>query len=424
MKIFFRTFGCKVNISETEAMSVIARNNGFTVIDDVTEADFVVINSCTVTANSDRKVFSYIRKITREYPNIKTVLTGCLPQAYRHFEYDDIDIVIGNANKLQFIEYINQYIEKENLIVDIRDFDNKAPLENTPIPRMSKNTRAFLKIEDGCDRYCSYCIVPYARGNIRSLPIEEIRKQASLFANNNYKEIVLTGINLSSYGKGTPYTIVDAVEAAAVDSIERIRLSSLEPDLMTEMTIEGLGRFDKLCAHFHLSLQSGSNNILSAMNRRYTVEEYINVVDRFRKVFSFPTFTTDIMVGFPLEIDDDFKQTVDLVSEIGFLKCHVFTYSPRKTTKAATLEQIPPSIKRTRMKEMLSVTDSIRHSILLEQIGTTERIIVEAKDKEGYFEGYTNRYVPVAIAEDLISGDVVDIEITSVKDNRCIANTI
>ena len=402
-------------------MAVIAKKHSYYVTNSLNDTDIVVVNSCTVTANSDRKVLSYIRKIRRENPLACIVLCGCLPQANQQQELYGADIVIGNTNKYRYIEYIEQFARDKNQIVNIEIFHDTEYVENIPVPRMRNHTRAFLKIEDGCDRYCSYCVVPFARGNIRSLPIEDIHKQALLYAENNYKEIVLTGINLSSYGKDTSYTLADAVAAVDVDGIERIRLSSLEPDLMTDDLIGNLSENKKLCAHFHLSLQSGSNSVLKAMNRRYTTEDYLRVTEKLKITFPSPTFTTDIMVGFPTESDNDFIESLEFISNMKFLKCHVFTYSPRAKTKAATLQQIPEKIKKERMRKMVEVSSVIRNKILIDQIGTSSRIIVEGFHTDRYFEGYTDRYIPVMIKDNLTTGDIVEVDILSVDRDRCIA---
>ena len=424
MKIFFFTFGCKVNTCETEAMIQIAKENGYTITDNKDEADIVVVNSCTVTANSDRKVYSYVKKVKLESSNRVVVLVGCLPQAQEEIKECGADIVIGNSNKLKFIEYLKQFMKEKNQLLSIEEYSEENVFHNISIPRMRNHTRQFLKIEDGCDRYCAYCIVPFARGNIRSLPLAEIEEQALLFSGNNCKEIVLTGINLSSYGKGSSYSIVDAVKAASVGGINRIRLSSVEPDLLTDSIIEGLSECENLCSHFHLSLQSGSNNVLEAMNRRYTAKEYLGVIEKIKESFPTATFTTDVMVGFPTETDRDHQESMNFIKSIGFLKCHVFTYSPRLRTKAALMKQISVEVKKKRMGEMLEVAYSLRKKVLEEEIGKTAFIIVEDRNRDGYYEGYTDRYIPVRVYEELVPGDMVRVKIISAEDDYCTACSV
>jgi threonylcarbamoyladenosine tRNA methylthiotransferase MtaB len=266
--------------------------------------------------------------------------------------------------------------------------------------------------------------VPYARSRIASLSPVDIHQQALLFAEHNYKEIVLTGINLSCYGDNNSYSLPDAIAAADVDGITRIRLSSLEPDLMDEKMIETLSKYKKLAPHFHLSLQSGSDRVLSDMNRNYTTVQYRNIVENMRDAFISPTFTTDIMVGFPTETEYDFDESLNFVSSLGFLKCHVFSYSPRPGTPAADLKQLPDITKKSRVKQMIEATDSVRQSILTEQIGKTVSIIVEQRNKTGWYEGYTEHYLPVVTKDIVSAGDIVQLNITSVEKDRCIGRCV
>ena len=429
-RIYFKTFGCKVNISETEAMAALAIASGYSVTDMYMDADIIVINSCTVTANSDRKVLSFLRRMRRDVPFSYTILCGCLPQAY-HVDYTyDADIVLGNTNKFRYLEYIkklkalNKPLKPAKAIIDIDPHSTDAVLPFTAIPKLFFHTRAFIKIQDGCNRYCSYCIVPYARGSIRSLPLEDIHQQALLLAEQGYKEIVLTGINLASYGETTNSSLVDAVQAADVKGIERIRLSSLEPDLMTDGILHGLKEQPKLSSHFHLSLQSGSNRVLTEMNRRYTVEGFMKVVEVIKQSFINPTFTTDIMVGFPTEDENDLIMTEELIKAVSFLKCHVFSYSPRKGTQAALLKQLPEAVKKERVTQILAVADNTRLEILKGYIGKTVEIIVEGRNKQFGYEGYSDNYIPVVVYEQLTTGSLENVTIDSLEGDRLRAKSV
>ena len=429
MTILFHTFGCKVNSSETESMAESVIKNSFTVVKEQEQADIVVVNSCTVTANSDRKMRTFLRRAKNINPGVITVLTGCFPQAYENEavllrQNGLVDVLLGNVNKHDIVKYIRRFLESKKVFEEILPHTEGNILEYTLIQGMQNHTRAFMKIEDGCDRYCSYCIVPFARGNIKSLPVEKIREQAKIFAENNYKEIVLTGINLSSYGKGTGSALADAVRAADVDGIERIRLSSLEPDLMTDCIINELSTVEKLCPHFHLSLQSGCDNTLISMGRRYTSAEYMNVLTKIKRAFDDPTFTTDIMVGFPTETDEDFSVSLDFVSSIDFLKCHVFPYSPRPMTEAACFKHLSKSTKEQRVRKMISATDTVRQNVLKSQIGKAADIIVESINSDGYFEGYTRRYIPVLLKGELTPGSLLKARITGIEKGTCVAEII
>lgn len=424
VKVFFHTFGCKVNSYETEMMAAAISEHGFATVPDQSSADIVVVNSCTVTAGSDRKVRSFIRRVKRGNPDIITILTGCYPQVFPDAaDFLDADIVTGNAARASLHHLIFRFLETGTRVVDIPAHTKKELFEHLPLGRIEGHTRAFLKIEDGCDRYCNYCIVPFARGGIRSLPLCDVAAQARRFAEHGYKEVVLTGINLSSYGKESGDTLIDAVNAvAAVDGIVRVRLSSLEPDLMTDRFLSDLAAIDKLCPHFHLSLQSGSDRTLSAMGRRYTASEYNKIGDNIRRLFRDPMFTTDVMVGYPTESDEDFDESLRFIQAFGFLKCHVFPYSPRPGTKAAEFPQLSNKIKNERSAAMIAATDATRKNILHAQIGKPARVILEQKGKDGSLDGHSDNYLPLRVqGENLHSGDVADAEIIGIKGDSCLA---
>ena len=426
MKVFLYTLGCKVNSCETESMAAVLAQNGFEPAETLEAADIVVVNSCTVTEASDKKTRSFIRRAKRRNPDVLTVLTGCFPQAYpkESAALLDADIVTGNTRRKDIADFIFRFLETGDRIVDISSHKENDVMWHVPLNTQGR-TRAFMKIEDGCDNRCSYCILPIARGSVRSLPLDSIRDQALRFAANGYKEIVLTGINLSSYGKETGLSLADAVFAADVPGIERIRLSSLEPELMSESLTERLSGCQKLCAQFHLSLQSGCDRTLSDMGRRYTAGDFRDVMIMLQKYFDEPTFTTDIMVGFPTETDDDFNESMRFVTGCGFLKCHIFSYSARPGTEAAKLSQIPKVIRESRAKSMADAANDMRRAVMARQIGKKVQVVAEKINPGEEAEGFSERYVPVKVRGlGIRQGDMVGAVITGVGDGFCLAEKV
>ncbi len=396
MNVYFHTFGCKVNSFESAAMANILKEHGYTVVESELDADIVVVNSCTVTANTDRKVRQYLHKIKRDNEKVITVLTGCFVEAFpdEAAKTDGADIVTGNASRKEIYRVIDEYLKKSEKLISIEEASRE--FESLFAPELEGHTRAFMKIEDGCERYCSYCIIPFARGRVRSMTLAEIERQAKVLAENGYREIVVSGINLSFYGKDIGCNLADAIETiASVDGIERIRLGSLEPDLLDGF-IERLSKVKKLCSQFHLALQSGCDATLKRMNRHYTAMEYCAVADRIRSLFENPTFTTDVIVGFPGETQEDFEQSLDFIKGFGFLKVHIFPYSVRPGTVAAKLpDQIQKAEKERRAKLLFEAVEPSRDEIIRSFIGSDVRVILEAPDSDGLFTGYTDRYAPV-----------------------------
>ncbi|MBE6834882.1 MAG: tRNA (N(6)-L-threonylcarbamoyladenosine(37)-C(2))-methylthiotransferase MtaB [Ruminococcaceae bacterium] len=402
MKVFFHTLGCKVNHYETQEMLETLYKKGYQIVTDAKEADVIVINSCTVTAESDRKSRQAVRHYRKLNDNAITVLTGCMPQAYsdKSSLLEEADIILGNKTNSLLDEAIKQFISNKETVINVQPHLNNETLISTGISHFEERTRAYLKIEDGCNRFCSYCAIPYARGRVRSKPIEEIVSEAEQLAENDFVEIVLVGINLSAYG--TDLKNVDfpsAVKAVAdIEKVKRVRLGSLEPDHLTDEVIEKLSKIEKLCPQFHISLQSGCNNTLKRMNRHYTAEEYLSLCNKLRSTFNNCTLTTDIMVGFSGETDEDFNETVEFVKKIGFEKVHIFPYSVREGTRAASFEnRIPNKVKNERAKLLNDVCSEIRSDFLKKQIRKEYDILIEKTLDNGSLFGYTDNYIPVII---------------------------
>lgn len=424
MKVYFYTLGCKVNQYESQEMSELFEKSGYTIIYNIESADIAVVNSCTVTAESVRKTRQTIRRFKKKNPNCIIVLTGCASQAEKQLIDDlpEVDVFLGNRSNTQIVNAVEKHI-KEHTQVNMRvEHETGDPFIGTGISRFDGHTRAFLKIQDGCDRFCSYCLIPTARGRSRSKPLELIDKELCALANNGYKEIVFVGINLSDYGKKTSYSLPDALKLAEkYETIERVRLGSLEPDHITDEMISELKGITKLCPQFHISVQSGCDNILKKMNRHYTSEDYKNLAKKLRNTFPDATITTDVLVGFPCETDEDFQITVDFVKDIRFEKVHVFPYSVREGTVAAKMEQHTNAIKEKRAAVLIDVVEKIRADYLQEQIGKQVEVLFETQ-RDGYYEGYTKNYTPVRIyTNDDLHGKVLPVTITDAENDYCIA---
>ncbi len=423
MNVYFYTLGCKVNQYETQEMGELFERSGYTIINNIASADIAVVNSCTVTAESVRKTRQTVRRLKKQNPDCIIVLTGCASQAEKHIINDlpEVDVFLGNRSNTLIVDAVTKHLESRQF-VDMRlEHETGDSFLGCGITRFDGHTRAFLKIQDGCDRFCSYCLIPTARGRSRSKSLEDIDKELKTLAENGYKEIVFVGINLSDYGKKTPYSLPDAlVLAEKYDIIERIRLGSLEPDHITDEMIEKLGNIKKLCPQFHISVQSGCNNVLKKMNRHYTAEDYENLANKLRETFEDATITTDVLVGFPTETDDDFNATVDFVKRIGFEKVHVFPYSVREGTVAAKMEQHTNAVKEQRAATLSSITEELRSEFMKKQIGKTVEVLFETH-RDGYTEGYTKNYTPVRIYNDNdYRGKIKKITITNANNDYCI----
>lgn len=426
--MFFKiySFGCKVNQYESEFIKQIMCADGHEYTDCDDKAEIFIVNSCSVTAVSDSKCRKLLRKLRRVNPESIILLCGCMSQAFpRKYEnFNMCNIVIGNTTRSRVPEYIRQYLNTKENIIDIIDHDRKnESFEPCSVSNFSERTRAFVKIEDGCDRFCSYCVIPYARGRVRSKPLDELKSEVSLLAKNGYEEIVLVGINLSKYGTDIGLTLSDAVECVAEEEgINRIRLGSLEPELLDDVTISRLAVCDKFCPQFHLSLQSGCTETLKRMNRRYTNSEYAEIVARIRRNFDNSSITTDVMVGFPGETEEEFKESLAFVTGIGFAKVHVFPYSRRSGTVADRMpDQINKSVKEQRAKIMSDSCEAKRLEFMESQVGLVCEVLFERPDSNGFYEGYSKNYTPVSVDTKGvdISGKSFNVLITGFDNERC-----
>ena len=427
MNFYIVTFGCKVNQCESDKMSFLMTEKGYTLSTSIEEADVIIINSCTVTGESDRKLRQTIHKIKKLNPNSIVLLTGCMPQASPEEakKLDGVDIIVGNSKKYSVTEELEKFFKNKNKIIDVPLISTQKEFQDTLSMDPSRRCRAFLKIEDGCNRFCSYCIIPYARGRVRSLPLSKIKKDIENLVKIGYKEVVLVGINLFSYGEDIDCDIADAVKAAcSVEGINRVRLGSLEPDLLSDDLIERLSLEKKLCPQFHLSLQSGSDKVLKLMRRKYNIKEYTNVVEKLRNKFPNATFTTDLMVGFTGETDLDFRESLDVLKDIEFLKVHVFPYSIRPGTLAEKFKNpVDKKIKTNRVKEAIDFSEKISKIVLNKFIGCTLDVLYETVNSQGMYEGYTTNYIYVKTASKTdIRGKILPTKINKIQDNFCIGS--
>ena len=424
------TLGCKVNQYESQVMTELLRSNGFSLSDNRDKADITIINTCTVTSVTDAKNRKIIHKARRNNPDGIIILTGCMPQAFpdRISDFDGCDIVLGNKRRKQLVEAINEFLTNHHQIVRIEEHDNNnAEYESVTVNNFDGHTRAFVKIEDGCNRFCSYCIIPYARGRVRSKNPEDLRKEINALTKKGYKEIVLVGINLSVYGQGEDFNLADAVDiVCSFDEIKRVRLGSFEPEMMYEELIERFSKQKKFCPQFHLSLQSGCNATLKRMRRQYNQDDYMKIVNSLRDHFDNPSITTDVMVGFAGETDEEFNESLEFVKKIGFSKVHVFPYSRRKGTLADKLNNhIEPKVKDIRSKKMIEECNKLRKTFLESQVGNKELVLIERLRNGEYYEGYTMNYTPIRVYSDKkLTGEIVDVIISKAVDDYCIGELI
>lgn len=427
MKAAFYTLGCKVNQYETEYMSELLKKAGFEIVPHDEKADYYIINSCTVTATADQKTRQSVRRFKRRNPDSVVILTGCMPQAFPEDAQalEQADIVLSNKNDFDILNFINEYELKKSRLVHIEKHEKGDEFRTCSINEFSDRIRAFVKIEDGCDRFCSYCIIPMARGRVRSKDPKDLEKEVKTLADSGIKEIVLVGINLSAYGKGEDYDIADAVKICAeTKGIERVRLGSLEPDHITDDILKKLSATDKFCPQFHISLQSGCDKTLKSMNRHYTADEYSRLCEKIRKTFDNSAITTDVMVGFNGESEDDFIDSFDFVKSIGFEKVHVFPYSERPGTAASRKgDSVPKHIKEERAAKMIEMTEKIRNDYFKNTVGKAVSVLIENEIEPGVFQGYTENYIPVRIkSEDkTLIGKIISVTVTDYCDDYCIA---
>lgn len=404
-KAALHNLGCKVNAYETEAMQHLLEEAGYEIVPFTQKADVYVINTCSVTNMADRKSRQMLHKAKKNNPDSIVVAAGCYVQTSEKEVLNDlsVDIVIGNDRKHDLVRLLEEYsLDSVNDTVDDIN-DGKHDFEELFIDQTKEHTRAFIKVQDGCNQFCSYCIIPYARGRVRSRRFENVIAEVERLAANGFKEVVLTGIHLSSYGVDFEEAVglLELIQAVnAVKGIERIRLGSLEPKIVTEHFASELSKLDKICPHFHLSLQSGCDATLKRMNRKYTTKEYERGCELLRKYFVHPAITTDVIVGFPGETEEEFDQTKAYLEHIHFYEMHIFKYSKRKGTRAAVMpDQIDEQIKAARSEKLIALGHDMSKEFRKFYIGKNEEVLFEEKavigDKE-YFVGYTKEYVKVA----------------------------
>lgn len=419
------TLGCKVNSCESAAIARGMELSGFVRAGDGEKADVTIINSCAVTSMAVSKARHIVSRCKREAPDGVVVLCGCFPQSYPEEAglRFGADIVTGNGNKSVLPDIIKEYLRRNVKTVKItpltREYD-----ESAAVPDMDR-TRAFIKIEDGCDNFCAYCIIPTARGRVRSLAPEKITEWAIECVKDEHREIVLTGINLGCYGGDLGLKLSDAVKACAESGVERIRLSSLEPERLTDDEIDALAAVVQLCPHFHLSLQSGSDTVLKRMNRHYDTAEYLRIADKLRERFPNCSITTDVIAGFPGETDEEFKETLEFVQRVGFAKIHVFPYSIRQGTVAAEMKQVPPSVRSARVDELLKLSDKLEMSFFETQLNTEHTVLIEKPRSDVYSVGFTGNYLPVRIyGAPIPRHSLVRVKITDYREKYCIGRIV
>lgn len=397
--------GCKVNAYETEAMQQILEKAGYEIVSFQEQADVYIINTCSVTNMADRKSRQMIHRARKQNPDAVIVAAGCYVQTAgeRNEEDEAIDIVIGNNKKHELAERLEEFFEshkKTRAMIDINR--QQEEYEELSLSRTAEHTRAFIKVQDGCNQFCTYCIIPYARGRVRSRGLADVLSEIERIAKNGYQEVVLTGIHLSSYGVDTNDHLLHLIEQVhEIEGIKRIRLGSLEPKIVTEEFAKRLSELEKVCPHFHLSLQSGCDETLARMNRKYTTEEYAKSCEYLRRYFKQPAITTDVIVGFPGETEEEFAKTKQYLEKIHFYEMHIFKYSKRQGTKAAQMrEQIDEQIKTKRSNELLALEKKMSQEFRDAHIGKEDEALLEEKiqiDDVEYYVGFTKEYIKVAV---------------------------
>ncbi len=432
-KIKIITLGCKVNQYESEAIRQLFLDNGDVVVDEA-NADVIVVNTCSVTHVSAKKSRQIIRRMRRQNPEALLAVVGCYSQTNvkEVQELNAVNLVLGTKNRSKIVEYLEGLTPEDSLVV-VND-DKKTEFEELQVKNMSDNTRAFIKIQDGCNMYCTYCIIPYARGQIRSRPLKDIVSEVARLVSFGYKEVVLTGIHLASYGRDLREKLDLAMVIEALSDIvglERIRLGSIEPRVVTAEFLERLQKVEQFCPQFHLSLQSGCDATLKRMNRRYTTAEYREAAKALREVFPFAAITTDVIVGFPAETEEEFAESYAFIKEIGFAELHAFPFSKREGTKAFSMsEQIDNSTKKARIDKLLALADEMSNDYLQGFIGREMTILLE-KSKDNKLFGLSKEHIGVELimatikgGRELISGELVNCKIEAINGKHLIASML
>lgn len=425
MKIAFYTFGCKVNQYETQAMAQLFATQGWDVVEFSHNGgwDVVVVNSCTVTAEGDRKNRQLLRRLRREHPEAVICLTGCFPQSFpaEAGAMAEADVVTGSKDRRALMAALDRFLSTRERVVEIRPHQTGESFEALSAGTFGRRTRAFLKIEDGCENYCAYCIIPTARGPVRSKEMGALRQELEALAAAGYQEVVLAGINLSAYGREYGLRLIDAIEtAAAVPGLRRVRLGSLEPDVIGPEDFARMAAAGKVCPQFHLSLQAGCDATLRRMGRRYDTAHYLAAVEEIRRRFPLAAITTDLMVGFPGETLGDFEESAAFARRVGFARIHVFPYSRRPGTRAAEMPgQLPQEEKRRRAARLIAVGEELRGAFLASMEGTVQEVLFEEGGAEGQV-GYTPNYTPVTVRElSPLQGRILPVRLAGREGDGC-----
>lgn len=416
MKAAIHTLGCKVNIYESEYITNILKENGYQIVDFDSKADIYIINTCTVTNTSDKKSEKMIKRARKQNKDAIIIAMGCHAQIKG--DNIDADIIIGNKDKSKIISLIEEYQENKNKIKRIYNLDNIS-FEDMYISSFNNHTRAFVKIQDGCDAFCSYCIIPYARGPIRSKDPKTVIKEITSLVENGYKEIILTGIHTGKYGKDINYTFEQLLkDIIKIKNLYRIRISSIEINELTDPILNLIKDNKIIAKHLHIPLQSGSDKILKLMDRKYDLKFYKDRIEKIRKMIKDVSITTDLIVGFPNEDEKDMEDTLKFIKEIKFTKIHTFPYSKREGTKAASMEnQIDETIKRKRVKTVLELSDQLEQDFYQSKLNKTEELIIE-QTKDGKSYGYTSNYIKVEINSPLRPNEVISVKINKVNNKK------
>ena len=416
--------GCKVNQVESEAIAEAFAQSGYRVVSIDERADVYVINTCTVTNFGDKKSRQLIRRCKRQNPQALVVVAGCYAQTSPEEikSIDGVNIVLGTKGRNEIVAEVEKYTSEMGIVNHVGEIMTEKVFEPISIHKLMGRTRAYLKIQDGCSQFCSYCIIPYARGPVRSRPEEDVINEVKILAENGFKEVVLTGIHIASYGKELHNTNLLQVigKIHPIQGIERIRFSSIEPNVVSEEFMAGLSRLNKVCHHFHLSLQSGCDRTLKAMNRSYTTDKYFQSVATIRKYWPDAAITTDIIVGFPGETHEDFNESFEFARKIGFAKIHVFPYSPKKGTPAEKMEnQIGSGVKAERSRILMELSDEMAGNFVKQFINNEMEVLFENSHDEGGFDGHTSNYINVTVkSEENIKNKILQVKLTEVQNER------
>lgn len=429
-KVASHALGCKVNQYESEAIAELFAQKGYEIVDIDEWADIYIINTCTVTNFGDKKSRQLIRKVKRQNPEAVVAAIGCYaqtaPDEIKNIE--GVNLIIGTKGRKDIVDLVETYVPEMGVVSTVGQIAKEREFEHLTISKLADRTRAYLKIQDGCSQFCSYCIIPYARGPIRSRDPEDIMDEVKVLAENGFKEIILTGIHVASYGKDLKgVTLLDVIKRVQEqEGIERIRFSSVEPNIVTEEFASELSKLDKVCDHFHLSLQSGCDRTLKRMNRKYDAAGYERAVEILRKYFPNVAITTDIIAGFPDETDEDFEKSLEFAKKIGFSKIHAFPYSPKRGTPAAVMpNQILNAVKNERTSRLIEASDRMADEFIKSFEGRAMPVLYEREIEHNIYEGYTTNYIRVlSESSENIKNKIIDTEIVSSEDEKAIGRIL